>query len=510
MFYLKQFMFCLVLLWLISPVAANDETKWRRGLVRVNTNVSAGLESFQEVAQQADNANLDFIIFSDQFLVIAEYGIPPFRNCLKISKTRPSIVDYGIEKYLAGIKEADAQFPHMVLIPGADIAPHYFWRGRPFSGDFSCGQFSEQLTVFGPSSVDFYKKLPVIHNENFNFSWMSIVKLLPLLMVIWGVLLFLFKGRGIDDNGYCDSLAISHTNKIKNIRILFSIFLIILGVIWTIHNRPFSTQLPFDQYADFDQLPYQHVIDYIRKNSESENCGVFWSAPEATMNDRIFGVKLFTQPYLEDILATKGHNGFAGIYGDTATAHKPGKAWDQLLIEYCQGKRNFKPVILGEIDYHGKGRKLDLIQTVVFADKLDSEHIIKAICNGNSYAYANTRENKILIQNISVNQNDTSASLGETLNLTGKSAPVLNIKGKIISMAKNKAKIDINVVSNGKSIYSKKFDASEFDLNIPIPELSDKPGDKSYIRLMLRTDNAGHLFTNPIFLKKEKSNSITQ
>ena len=83
MFNLKKWIFCLTLICLCSFVSAQNETQWRRGLVRVNTNVSAGLETFDEVALQAENAGLDFVIFSDRFLVVAEYGVFPFRHSLK-------------------------------------------------------------------------------------------------------------------------------------------------------------------------------------------------------------------------------------------------------------------------------------------------------------------------------------------------------------------------------------------------------------------------------------------
>ena len=52
------------------------------------------------------------------------------------------------------------------------------------------------------------------------------------------------------------------------------------------------------------------------------------------MRDEILGVNLFTQSYFNDIIGTEGHNGFAGVYGDSRIEHRAGKGWDILLKEY--------------------------------------------------------------------------------------------------------------------------------------------------------------------------------
>ena len=174
MFTLRKWVFCFVVSFLSFSAYSQESPQWRYGIVRVNTNISAGIESCEEVAQLAKNANIDFIVFSDQFLVHAEYGVYPFRNSLKFSRKRKSIVSYGIKEYLKTIQAAGDKFSNMVLISGADIAPHYYWTGRPLSKDFATNQFSEQLTVFGPENPEFYHNLPVIHNEKKDISFMSI------------------------------------------------------------------------------------------------------------------------------------------------------------------------------------------------------------------------------------------------------------------------------------------------------------------------------------------------
>lgn len=501
MFKLRKLGVSIAIFFLFIPLSFAQKRQWVRGIVRVNTNVSAGWESFSEVAMKAEGADLGYVVFSDQFIVKAEYGIFPFRHSLKIVNNRPSIISYGIENYLDGINSADREFPDVILIPGADIAPHYYWLGVPFFNDFICNQYSEQLTVIGPASPDFYRQLPVIHNETSRFDWMSIVQLLPLILSIWGVLILWFRNSG----QYQDLQGNKYAHKHRRLRMLMGILMILTGLLWTIENRPFTKKYKYDQYSDFGVRPYQETLDYIRENSEQGKCGVFWSAPEATMTDKIFGVKLSTLPYFDDILKTHGHNGFAGIYGDTAKAHQAGREWDQLLNEYLKGKRKLAPVIIGELDYHGKSRKIDFIQTVVAVEKVDADSIVQAICNGNSYAYANVGDHQLSLSDIYLHQEDKSASLGESLEFMAINEIKLKIKGKVEGLRKTKTVFDLTVICNGKAIYFKKFNAEEINLDIPLI-IPEEFQNKGYIRILLKTNQAGHLFSNPIYFNKKSIN----
>lgn len=480
----------------ISTLAAQQEKDWRHGIVRVNTDVSAGVTNFRDTAQLAKNADIDFVVFSDQFLVKAEYGFLPLKNVLKFSRSRPSIVTFGIDKYLEQIKQADREFPDMILIPGADIAPHYFWTGNPFSANFATNQFSEQLTIFGPTDPELYRGLPVIHNEKQVFNFDSIIKLLPFLLVIWGVVLVIRRKKG----GYSDQQGNVYEHSATKKRIAAGIVMIAVGLIWTLGNSPFTQPLGFDQYRDYGEIPYQQVIDYIRQNAKEDECVVFWSAPEAKMEDRVFGVKLVSLPYLEDILRTFGHNGFAGIYGDALTAHKPGHEWDKLLLEYCQGKRRFRPVIIGELDYHGNDRKIDLIQTVVAVDKFDTDNILEAIRLGRSYAYANVGQNKLIIENINLMAGKATAGLGETLEVADNQGVVLNVKGRIEGLTRTKSISSLSVVVDGKMVNFRKVSGENFDIKVPL-KVFGKSRDKHYVRFVLETSQAGFIFSNPIFFK---------
>jgi hypothetical protein len=493
----KKYTLLLLFIILISLVNHADEKKnWRCGIIRVNTKVSAGQESFDEVARKARRKNLDFVVFTDQFVVKAEYGIPPFRNIIKVSKKRPGVTSFGIEQYLDAIKSTDEKYSDIILIPGVDVAPHYYWEGYPFVSNFACRQYSEQLTIIGPQSPEFYADIPVIHNEKSEISLFSILKLLPLLLVLAGSGIIINR----KNRAYRDAQGNTYTPNNSRKEIIASVLLITVGTLWTLNNKPFTNNNNFHQYKSFGILPYQKLIDYVDQYSSKEQCGVFWSAPEAEMRDKIAGVKLLTTPYMHDVTATDRHNGFAGIYGDVFTAHRPGGEWDKMLLQYCRGSRAKPPVIIGELDYHGKKRRIDMIQTVVNVDQVESSKIVEAIVHGHSYAYSQPLSKQIKIGTILVSCGPEKGSLGEVIK-RGKNADAeLEVSGSITGLG-SITNISLSVVVNGQLLSIQRQYGNKFDFKVPIKAELLKNQRKNYIRMMIRTNNAGQIFTNPIYIQ---------
>ncbi|HBC86797.1 MAG TPA: hypothetical protein DCZ94_07580 [Lentisphaeria bacterium] len=476
--------------------AFSQAQSWHPGIFRVNTTVSAGNEGIETVASKAERNGLEFVVFSDQFLVRGEYGLPPFRNILKKGMDRQSIISYGIEDYLRRIEDAGKKIPGMVLVPGADIAPHYYWKGSPFRNNLMTRQFSEQLTVFGSSDPEFYRKLPVIHNNYMFFSFSGfIVSLLPIIISAIGLLVLL----SLKKTYYSDAQGNKYV-KHKILKIISGIILILLGIIWCIDNKPLSYHSGFSQYSNYGPAPYQKVIDYIRKNG-GDSAGVIWSAPEATMKDKIAGISLLTLPYLADIGQTYGHNGFAGIYGDAFHAHEPGKTWDVMLREYCSGKRTVRPVIVGEADYHGRG-DISFIQTVINSKKMDQRNVTSAILSGRSYAVSSSSGNRLVLQNATVENGICICGPGELVKFSPRFPIVLNIKGKVQTENRTeKYPGEIKIIVDGKEFSRKKINLDNFTLleQIPASEF-DKGLSRHYIRFYI-SGGAGFLIANPIFIE---------
>ena len=235
------------------------------------------------------------------------------------------------------------------------------------------------------------------------------------------------------------------------------------------------------------------------------------------MKDRIGGVKLITYPYLDDVVNTENHNGLAGIYGDAFTAQEPGNAWDQMLMEYCMGKRKVRPVIIGELDYHGKKRRIDMIQTVVRVKSNTTKEIVKAICSGNSYAYLNVGQYSFSFEKLSLNNHNTTIGPGEILLVNDKFNPVLQIKGVFNikaggydeNMLPSKIKYKLIVVSSGEKIYEKELSLIHPDLTIPLDLKLNKKG-KGYVRVMIEESSGMKIFVNPFFYAKNKTSFVTE
>ncbi|MBN1863359.1 MAG: hypothetical protein JW808_00510 [Victivallales bacterium] len=498
----RFFFFAGALFFVLSSFGGEDTyegVRWYRGIVRVNTDVSSGTRTIEEVAGLAQETGLDFVVFSDQLLVRCEYGIPPFRRVFKIHSSRPSVLSHGVGEYLSRISLLRDAYPGMVFIPGADIAPHYYWHGVPFSGDFESRRFSQQLTVFGPAEPCFYEGIPVIHNEAVSFSIGEFLKFLPLLLTVWGLFLLKFGGgepyRDLQGNSFSFRPVLG--------RRIFGCLLAALGVVWTLDNRPFSIGSPFGQYADHGSAPYQHVIDHVR--IQEPDAAVFWSAPEAEMRIVVEGVQMHSLPYLDDVARSRGHNGFAGIYGDAYTAHQPGGLWDKMLLEYCSGERSERPVVIGELDYHGHDRGIDVIQTVVQTDDFSVAGIVAAIRHGRSYALSKPGAGVLNIHEAVLVLGDRRASLGETLLVAGDASEggmVLRIRGEIESCEESLPPADLTVVGNGEGVYFKRFHEAGFALEIPLL-LDSCEIRKGYVRFWIDCGNVGRVMSNPIFYAPE-------
>ena len=492
-----------------SNICKTDSCRdeWLRGIFRVNTDVSAGDESLSTVCEKGEEADLDFIVVSDQFVVRAEYGLWPLNRTISYAVKRDSVVEFGVERYLSLIETEDESRENLVLIPGVDVAPHYYWRGFPFTKEFGTRRFSEQLTIFGSSKARFYHNLPVIHNEISEFSLYSILKMLPLLITAWGIFL-LFHLRG---NEYRDSSGKLLSSEFKRSRLILALLLILLGLVWTFENRPFTRDLEFDQYADFGNIPYQKLIDYVNVKGE-KNSGVIWSAPEATMRSEALGAVLVSKPYLSDVQTTYGHNGMAGLYGDAITALRAGGEWDAMLMEYCAGKRRVRPIIVGELDYHGRKRRIDMYQTVVRGAKKSRASIFNAIIEGRSYAYAKPANCGIELIDAYLSDGPGISKLGDTLKLGKNSAKlVANLSFKLTGERDIKWKGEVQIIVNGKLLKKEKFRGSKYHgkFSIDVNSLLKEQKRLGYVRFDISACG-GRIVTNPIFIKRIQSASCAQ
>src|SRR2546427_2069768 len=59
-----------------------------------------------------------------------EYGIWPLRGVFRRTVVLPSVLEHGVGQYLAEIAAVQARHQGVLLIPGIEVAPHYYWTDR--------------------------------------------------------------------------------------------------------------------------------------------------------------------------------------------------------------------------------------------------------------------------------------------------------------------------------------------------------------------------------------------
>ena len=485
----SSFGFPLVFLLLVlTPLSSPAEKQWLHGAIRINSNISAGNRSMAQIADEATAAELDFIVFTDQLVARAEYGLWPLRHVVRYAREQPSIVTFGIERYLEQVRETAARNPDLVIIAGADVAPIYTWSGMPFTENFTVHQWSEQMTVFGPDAAPFYRNLPALGNETHGFFMPgTLLKLLPLLLLMPGIDMY---------RRSCNSYADAQGNRIRICdwpRMLAGIVMVVGSVLGTFQLRPFTQSVGFDQYGNYGTKPYTQVIDYAHSNDAL----CFWSGPEQRMEQVKSGVHFLTVPQLDDIRFTFRHNGLAGIYPDNSTAYRPGKLWDYMLLEYADGRRKVRPVTIGEVDYHGLWR-VDGIQTIVHAEP-NHDAVLQAIADGRSYAANITVLDRLRLTQFEVSDADgTTAGLGETLTTTARAVTV-RIAGTR-SPDKMEFAAVFKLVVDGQAVASLRAPAEEAFEIVHDVELT-RDASMHYVRLYMG-DPAVTLISNPVFIQR--------
>ena len=89
-----------------------------------------------------------------------------FRNLIKRREERPSVLLAGPENYLAEIERLNRQHQSVLIIPGVQSSPFYYWTGNPFGQGLTAHDFHKEVLVIGMSNPDDYYDLPLLHGRS--------------------------------------------------------------------------------------------------------------------------------------------------------------------------------------------------------------------------------------------------------------------------------------------------------------------------------------------------------
>jgi len=127
----------LLAAWLaltLGAGAAHAAQSYERlpAIVHVHSDLSSGEFSLEELTDMAERRGLGAVLLSENYLSRVEYSLPPFRALTRVREESRSV--HGrLAEYLARVAQARAARPRVLILPGVEVMPHYFWTGSPFS-----------------------------------------------------------------------------------------------------------------------------------------------------------------------------------------------------------------------------------------------------------------------------------------------------------------------------------------------------------------------------------------
>lgn len=460
-----------------SPSPAYTRTP---ALIDLRTTYSDGDHDPETLAGIAAGKGFRVLIYNDHDRMVLEYGLPPFRNIVKKRVERNAIHRAGAASYLRTIEEVQRRRPEMVLIPGTESTPFYYWTGSPFSGDLTAHDHERRLLAIGLSKPEDYETLPVLHNTPLGAQFRAVWPALAAFALCFLIgLSFLFQ------RGWWR---------------LPGVLLVLLGAGFFLDTL-FASPSPYDAYrGPQGAAPYQRFIDDVARKGGL----TFWNYPETRSGVRPLGpIRVSTLPYPQMLAETSDYTGFAALYGDTVTVTEPGGVWDLVLKEYCAGFRRRPAWGIATADFHtegGAGERLGNFQTVLWLTDNSAAAALDALRRGRMYAARGKFPRVPQLDEFSVaaaRPGAARAISGEEITLAGPARIRIALSAPMADGREREVRV--RLIRSGTVIQSVR---KTLPLTIDHTDSSASPGEKVYYRMEMTGD--GTILSNPIFVKIKK------
>ena len=462
--------------------------------VHIHSRASTGSLSIDELAERAERLGVEAIIFSDNLVLRYEYGLAPLRGVLRHTVRLPSVFEYGLERFLTEIREAQIRHPHVLLIPGVEVAPHYYWTGSLLNGTLTMHNSQRNMLVLGLTHAEDYLALPVAGNPAARrYGWESAANLLPGVLFLPAAWLWVHRRVPSVPGGV---LSPGGTARSRGPAVIMAGTAMLL----LLNAWPFS-QEAFSLYEDgLGYRPDQAVIDTVTARGGV----VVWSMPEARdYNQFSFGplgtVTVTTEPYPEALLSTTGYTGFGGVYQDNRKVPAPGGIWDQAITRFLNGQPTTLPFAVGELAFHGPGhdrKELDQVLTILWVPQRTQAGVLQALREGRSYAIHQYRQDYGLrLEEFRVECQDGTcgAGSGEVLHLRGTRDLV--IRTAVSATDHGIHPIKVTLLRSGQVV-------ARVDSQTPfvtaVTDSTVRSGDWAAYRLEIRGE--AELLSNPVFV----------
>ncbi len=461
-----------------------------RAAIHVHSTMSTGSLSLELLARRAEEQQLDVLILSENFTLRYDYGLQPLEGFLKYQVTFPSVMEYGVQRFLDEVRAVQHRHPNLIIIPGVEVAPHYYWTGSLLQGDLTMHNAQRNLLIIGLEKAEDYEHLPSRGNAcSFVWGWQSLVNGLPLLLSVPAVWLWKPQDPRCSDWRWPAS----------HLRPVLAISLLITCVVLMANAWPMKTPVYSSHDGTVGYRPYQALID----RAVERGALVFWSMTEARdFSQHSFGplgtVTIKTEPHPEALILTRGYTGFGGLYQDARRVIAPGGVWDQLLRSRTVHDQDVFPILIGEVAFHGAtdaGKDLDRVYTVIQTSERTAAGIIAALKTGRTYAVARGDQNILLqLDEFRVLNNGQSAGIGETLHGSRSGDTIVHIGVSAVDGKHYAAKL--RVIRSGQVIRQIE---GQTPLQIELADREARSGEWLNYRVEV-VSHSGELLTNPIYV----------
>lgn len=381
-------------------------------IVHVHSTLSTGDFTLDDLAETAERQGIGALLLSENYLVRIEYGLPPFRALTRVVHEEPSVLARGLDRYLAHVAETRQRHPNVLIVPGVEVIPHYFWSGSPLALALTLHNTQKNVLVFGVRDARALAALPAVGNRApARYSSQSVVDTLPAVLIVPGLVLLVRKRSRRRRLGRAYVI-------IRQRSWLLGTLLLAVGVLTLVRAWPLTTD-QFPPWADYGVDPYQTLIDRVERLGGA----TVWSFPEAPDSGerRVGPVRIAwsTEPYPDELLRTFRYTAFGAIYEQATRVSEPGGTWDRLLRQYAAGERSRPAWAIGESGFHGltAGKRLGPVQTVFLTSEASEAAVLDALKRGRLYALRRTPELALTLAEFSASAGSERVASGDTLAL---------------------------------------------------------------------------------------------
>jgi hypothetical protein len=471
--------------WLVAaPAAALERLP---ALLHVHSTLSTGALSLEDVAATAEQEGIGAVLVTENYLLRVEYGLAPFRAFTRLAYEEKSVLS-ALDHYLARVQEVRRRFPHLVVMPGVEVMPHYHWSGTPFSLELGLHDTQKNILVFGLHDAASLRALPAIGNRGAGeITLQSLIDLVPAVLIVPGILLL---ARPRAHRRRLGAAVIV----VRRRRWLLGGIVLAIGVLALVRAWPFTVDR-YPPWRSYAVDPHQTFIE------EAERLGgaTVWSFPEAPdAGERKVGpvrVRWKTDPYPDDLLRTSGYTAFGAVYEQPTRFTRPGEGWDRLLTQYAAGERARPVWGVGESGFHANraGKRIGPIQTVFLVSERSEAAVLDALKRGRMYAVRHSGDVPLVLTEFVAASPEATAEMGDTL--AAPAGTPVEVRATVATADGTAHPVRITLVRDGEVVGTWTGPAP-----LRIVHRETAGARRHYYRLDARVSASDYLLGNPVFV----------